>query len=63
MNHTLENAFNAPMKPAGYVGSVLTLESILIKRCFTIAVTSRPVRAYFNLLRRNMVSGRDSRSL
>jgi len=43
--------------------SVRTLPSILIKRCLTIEVTSRPVRAYFSLLRRKTVRGRDSRSL
>jgi len=42
---------------------VRTLLSILIKRCLTIAVTSRPVSAYFSLLRRKTVRGRDSRSL
>ena len=54
---------NAPIKPPGYVSSVLTFPSTLIKRCLTIAVTSRPVKAYFSLLRRKMVRGRDSRSL
>ena len=52
-----------PMKPAGYVLSVRTLPSTLIRRCWTIDVTSRPVKAYFSLLRRNMERGRDSRSL
>jgi hypothetical protein len=52
-----------PMKPAGYVLSVRTLPSTLIRRCWTIEVTSRPVKAYFSLLRRKMERGRDSRSL
>ena len=52
-----------PMKPAGYVLSVRTLPSTLIRRCWTIEVTSRPVKAYFSLLRRKMERGSDSRSL
>lgn len=40
-----------------------TFPSILIKRCLTMEVTSRPVKAYFSLLRRKTVRGRDSRSL
>jgi hypothetical protein len=52
-----------PMKPVGYVLSVRTLPSTLIRRCWTIEVTSRPVKAYFSLLRRKMERGRDSRSL
>ena len=52
-----------PMKPAGKVSSVRTLPSTLIRRCLTIAVTSRPVKAYFNRLRRKTVRGSDSRSL
>lgn len=54
---------NSPWKPVGYVASVLTFPSILMRRCMTIEVTSRPVKAYFSLLRRKMVRGRDSRSL
>lgn len=54
---------NVPMKPAGKVGSVLTFWSTLIKRCIVIERTSLPVKAYFSLLRRKMVRGRDSRSL
>lgn len=51
------------MKPAGYVGSVRTLPSILMSRCATIEVTSCPVKAYFSLFLRKTVRGRDSRSL
>jgi len=43
--------------------SVRTFPSTLISRCLTIAVTSRPVNAYFNLLRRKITRGKDSRSL
>jgi hypothetical protein len=45
------------------VVSVRTLPSTLINRCLTIEVTSRPFNAYFNLLRRKIVRGSDSRSL
>jgi len=54
---------DVPMNPAGYVSSVRTFPSTLTRRCFMIAVTSRPVRAYLSRLRRNTVRGRDSRSL
>ena len=56
-------SYNMPWKPVGYVVSVLTFPSTLISRCATIKVTSRPVKAYLRRLRRNMVRGRDSRSL
>lgn len=45
------------------MASVRTFPSTLINRCLTIPVTSRPVNAYFNLLRRKITRGRDSRSL
>jgi len=51
------------MNPAGYVGSVRTFASILTRRCFKIAVTSRPVNAYFSRFRRKIVNGNDSRNL
>jgi hypothetical protein len=51
------------MKPAGKVSSVLTFPSTLMIRCLTIAVTSRPVKAYFSRFRRKTVRGSDSRSL
>lgn len=54
---------HSPMNPAGKVSSVLTFPSTLISRCLTMAVTSFPVKAYFNRFRRKTVRGRDSRSL
>ena len=37
------------IKPAGYVESVRTLPSTLMRRCITIALVSRALRAYFSL--------------
>lgn len=43
--------------------SVRTLPSILMNLCMQIFFTSSPVRAYFSLFRRKMISGRHSLSL
>lgn len=61
--NTTEKSANSPMNPAGKVSSVRTLLSILMRRCLTIEVTSRAVRAYFRRLRRKTVRGSDSRNL
>ena len=37
------------MKPAGYVISVRTLPSTLMRRCMTTALVSRELKAYFSL--------------
>lgn len=52
-----------PMNPAGKVGSVRTLASTLIRRCFTIFLTSSPVSAYLSLFLRNTTRGMHSLSL
>lgn len=52
-----------PMKPAGYVLSVLTFASTRTCRCIKMAMTSRYVRAYFSLLRRINIKGSDSLDL
>ncbi len=59
----LLNILNLPMKPAGKVGSVRTLPSILISLCFTILLTSSPVKAYLSLFLNRTTSGRHSLSL
>lgn len=51
------------MNPAGYVGSVRTLPSTLIKRCITIFVTSAPLRAYFRRFLKKIIKGNDSLNL
>lgn len=55
------NESNLPMKPAGYRGSVRTLPSTLMARCFMMYLTSFLVRAYFNLFLNRRMRGRDSR--
>ena len=52
-----------PMKPAGYVLSVLTLPSTRTWRCIKMAITSLYVRAYFSLFRRMRIKGRHSLDL
>lgn len=51
------------MKPDGKVRSVRTFPSTLIRRCFTIFVTSVAVSAYFKRFRRIITRGKHSRSL
>src|SRR5271154_2493126 len=51
------------MYPAGYVASVRTLPSTLMRRCMTICLTSRPLRAYLRRFRMKTMRGRQSRSL
>merc|ERR1719219_3322715 len=48
------------MKPVGNLLSVLTLPSILMRRCFMMVCTSFMVRAYFRRFLRKMEAGRDS---
>lgn len=52
-----------PIKPAGYVLSVLTLPSTKTWRCIKMAITSLYVRAYFSLFRRMRIKGRHSLDL
>lgn len=54
---------HVPMKPAGYVLSVLTLPSTRTWRCIKMAITSLYVRAYFSLFRRMRIKGRHSLDL
>lgn len=51
------------MKPAGYVLSVLTFPSTITCLCIKIEITSRYVRAYFNLFRMIMTNGKHSLDL
>jgi hypothetical protein len=41
----------------------ITLPSTLMRRCMTICLTSRPLRAYFSRLRMKTMRGMQSRSL
>ena len=51
------------MNPEGYVVSVRTFPSTLIRRCIRMLLTSFPVRAYLRRLRRKTTRGRHSRVL
>jgi hypothetical protein len=52
-----------PMKPAGYLMSVLTLPSILMRRWAQIFFASVYVNAYLSRLRKKMTVGKLSRNL
>ena len=61
--HYHTSRYSSPMNPPGKHGSVLTFPSTFTNRWASILVTSFPFRAYFNLFRKKMISGRHSLSL